>query len=186
VLSRLQPGLSTAVVGVDGRVDLRTWSEADGAGLERVRFARQNGVPLIERDPGAGRSGPGALVASWGAGNWSGSEDSQLRTLRAGLCLLESHERRFLVYGYFSSATPSAMATVFQGAGCAYAMHLDMNALEHTSLALSPREASTLLLEHLVLGMSVVDQTSGDQHLPRFVGFPDNRDFFYLARKERP
>jgi len=173
-------------VDVDGRVDLRTWSETDGAGQGRVRFARQNDVPLIERDPGTGRSGPGALVASWGGGNWSGSEDSQLRTLRAGLCLLEPGERRFLVYGYFSSATPSAMATVFQGAGCAYAMHLDMNALEHTYLALYRREGSKLLVQHLVLGMSVVDQTSGDQHLPRFVAFPDNRDFFYLVRKERP
>ena len=186
VLSRLQPGLATASVRGNGRVALGTWTEDDDAGLEQVRFARQNGVALIERDPAGGRSGPGALVTQWGPGNWSGSEDQKLRTLRAGLCLLEPGERRFLVYGYFSTATPSAMATVFQGYGCAYAMHLDMNALEHTYLALYRREGSKLLVEHLALGMSVLDQASGDQHLPRFVGFPDNRDFFYLLRREHP
>ena len=116
----------------------------------------------------------------------AGDAYSQLRTLRAGLCLLERDGRRFLVYGYFSSATPSAMATVFQGIGCRDAMHLDMNALEHTYLAVYHREGTTLLVEHLVLGMSVVDQASGDQHLPRFVAFPDNRDFFYLLRRGRP
>jgi hypothetical protein len=186
VLSRLEPGLATAIALANGRVLLETWTEGDDAGLEQVRFARQNGVALIERDPAGGRSGPGALVTQWGPGNWSGSEDQKLRTLRAGLCLLEPGERRFLVYGYFSTATPSAMATVFQGYGCAYAMHLDMNALEHTYLALYRREGSKLLVEHLVEGMSALDQASGNQHLPRFVGFPDNRDFFYLLRRERP
>jgi hypothetical protein len=184
VLSRLQPGLATAVVSVDGRVDLETWSERDDAQLARVRFARQNGVALIERDASGGRSGPGALVTQWGPGNWSASEDRKLRTLRAGLCLLEGGDRRFLVYGYVSTATPSAMATVFQGYGCAYAMHLDMNALEHTYLAVYRRKGSTLLVEHLIEGMSVLDEATRDQHLPRFVGFPDNRDFFYLLRRE--
>jgi hypothetical protein len=151
-----------------------------------VRFARQNGVPLIERDAASGRSEPGALVTEWGAGNWSGSEDKRLRTLRAGLCLQEYQERRFLVYGYFSTATPSAMATVFQGYGCRYAMLLDMNALEHTYLALYHRKDARLLIQHLIEGMSVLDKTSGGQHLPRFVSFPDNRDFFYLLRRTGP
>jgi hypothetical protein len=186
VLSRLQPGLATASVLGSGRVELGTWTEADDTGLEPVRFARQNGVALIERDPASGRSGPGALVTQWGPGNWSGSEDERLRTLRAGLCLLEQGRRRFLVYGYFSSATPSAMATVFQGYGCTYAMHLDMNALEHTYLAIYRREGSKLVVEHLVEGMSVLDQASGAHQLPRFVGFPDNRDFFYLLRRGGP
>jgi hypothetical protein len=101
VLSRLQPGLSTAVVFDDSRVELETWT---GKGLEEVRFARQNGVPLIELDAVRSRPEPGALVTNWGAGNWSGSVKGDLRSLRAGLCLLETAKRRFLAYGYFSSS----------------------------------------------------------------------------------
>jgi hypothetical protein len=183
ILSELQPGLATAAVYDDGRVALKTWTRSDDRELSAVRFARQNGVSLIERDASSGRSEPGALVTEWGAGNWSGSEDKRLRTLRAGLCLQEYQERRFLVYGYFSTATPSAMATVFQGYGCRYAMHLDMNALEHTYLALYHRRDARLLIQHLIEGMSAVDKTIGSQHLPRFVAFPDNRDFFYLLRR---
>jgi hypothetical protein len=151
-----------------------------------VRFARQNGVPLIEPNLASGRSEPGALVTQWGPGNWSGSEDKRLRTLRAGLCLQEHAGHRFLVYGYFSDATPSAMATVFQGYDCRYAMLLDMNALEHTYLALYRREQGRFLIQHLVEGMSQLDKAGEGQYLPRFVGFPDNRDFFYLLRRRSP
>ena len=186
ILSKLQPGLATAVVFGDGRVDLRTWSEDDDRELARVRYARQNGVPLVERDSTTGRSEPGALVTQWGPGNWSGSEDESLRTLRAGLCLLERNERRFLVYGWFSSATPSAMATVFAGYGCRYAMLLDMNALEHTYLALYQREDAKFSIEHLVEGMSALDPKDGASYVPRFVGLPDNRDFFFLLRRGQP
>jgi hypothetical protein len=31
-----------------------------------------------------------------------------------------------------------------------------------------------------------VDKTEKGQYLPRFLGFADNRDFFYLLRKEIP
>jgi hypothetical protein len=34
--------------------------------------------------------------------------------------------------------------------------------------------------------MDGVDLTVKGQYLPRFLGYPDNRDFFYLVRKERP
>jgi len=59
------------------------------------------------------------LVEQWGPGNWSGSALGQLRTLRAGACLLEQESRRYLVYGYFSTATPPTMARVFRAYGCA-------------------------------------------------------------------
>ena len=186
VLSQLQPGLATVLATDDGRVELKTWSEPDDRELGRVRFARQNGVPLIEPNPASGRSEPGALVTQWGPGNWSGSEDKRLRTLRAGLCLQEHAGHRFLVYGYFSDATPSAMATVFQGYDCRYAMLLDMNALEHTYLALYRRQQGRFLIQHLVEGMSQLDKAGEGQYLPRFVGFPDNRDFFYLLRRRSP
>jgi hypothetical protein len=183
VLSKLNPGLATAVVYDDGRVDLKTWTEADGADLSRIRHARQNGVAILERDAGSLRAVPGSRIRDWGSGNWSGSADKELRTLRAGLCLQESQGKQFLVYGYFSSATPSAMARVFQASGCRYAMLLDMNALEHTYLAAYRRQGSQLLTQHLIDGMGVVDGSRDGQRLPRFVSVADNRDFFYLLRR---
>jgi len=183
VFSKLQPGLATVVVMDDGSVNLETWSKADDAGLEHIRYARQNGVPLIEFDPGRNQGITGSLVNQWGPGNWSGSADEDLRTLRAGLCLQDGPSHRFLIYGYFSAATPSAMARVFQAYHCRYAMHLDMNALEHTYLALYVQQNKQTIVEHLIDGMEVVDRTSHNELAPRFLGFPDDRDFFYLTRR---
>jgi hypothetical protein len=183
VLSKLQPGISTLYVLDDGTVGMKTWSKNDEALLERIAFARQNGVPIVERDPASGEPMPGELVNRWADGNWSGSQDKKLRSVRAGVCLQESKAGRFLLYGYFSSATPAAMARVFQAYGCSYAMITDMNALEHTYLALYRVEGSKLAVDHLVEGMSVLDQEANGQTLPRFLGFADNRDFFYLVRR---
>jgi hypothetical protein len=164
-------------------VEMRNWRADDAPGVARLRHARQNGVALVEPGPD-GQPAAGRWVTQWGAGNWSGSPGEQLRTLRAGACLLEHEGRRFLVYGYFSSATPGTMAQVFLAYGCRHAMHLDMNALEHTYLALYPRSGERLGVEHLVPGMAVLDKTLGAALLPRFLGFADDRDFFYLTRKE--
>jgi hypothetical protein len=183
VFSRLQPGLATLLVGNDGAVEMTTWRPEDEHRIGALRHARQNGVPLVEPGP-AGVPVAGRLVDQWGAGNWSGSQEEQLRTLRAGACIVASEGRRFLVYGYFSSATPRAMARVFMAYGCGYAMHLDMNALEHTYLALYPRTGAQLGAEHLVPGMSVLDTTQGATLVPRFLGMPDDRDFFYLTRRK--
>ena len=73
------------------------------------------------------------------------------------------------------------MARVFLAYGCRYAMHLDMNALEHTYLALYPRRGERIVVQHLVRDMSQLDKASGDSLLPRFLAFPDDRDFFYIA-----
>ncbi len=183
IFSKLQPGLATVLVMDDGAVDLRTWTASDQALLPKIRDARQNGVPLIEYDARQQNGVPGELVDLWGPGNWSGSAEEVLRTLRAGLCLQERGSQRFLVYGYFSAATPSAMTRVFQAYQCRYAMHLDMNALEHTYLALYVRRAGQLLVEHLIEGMQQVDRTAGREFAPRFLAFPDDRDFFYLTRR---
>ena len=78
------------------------------------------------------------------------------------------------------------MARVFQAAGCSYAMQLDINAVEHTYLAVYRPEGPTLLTEHLINGMSVVDGSKDGKPLPRFVGVADNRDFFYLLRRGAP
>lgn len=183
VLSKLQPGLASLLVLDDGSVEMKTWAMEDNRLLSRIKHARQNGVALIEPDA-TGLAVPGALVAQWAAGNWSGSDKENLRTLRAGACLQETTSKRFLIYGYFSTATPSAMARVFQSYGCRYAMHLDMNALEHTYLALYVRKGSEVVVEHLVEGMAEVDKKAGGGFIPRFLGFPDDRDFFYLIRRE--
>jgi hypothetical protein len=183
VFSKLQPGLATLFVLDDGAVRMSTWSEADDRLLPRIRYARQNGVPLIEPDPVTGAPTPGALVARWGPGNWSGSADGELRALRAGACLQETAGGRFLIYGWFSTATPSAMARVFQAYGCRYAMLLDMNALEHTYLAVYLRQGDQIVVQHLIRGMEEVDKSTDGQMIPRFIGFPDNRDFFYLVRR---
>jgi hypothetical protein len=186
IFSKLQPGLATLFVLDDGAVNMTTWAQADDRMLGRIRFARQNGVALIEPDPAAGFSTPGQLVNKWGAGNWSGSADGSLRTLRAGACLQEADGKRFLIYAYFSTATPSAMARVFQAYGCRYAMLLDMNALEHTYLAVYIHRGDRVAIGHLVSGMGQVDKTVDGQLIPRFIGFPDNRDFFYLLRRASP
>lgn len=184
VFSKLRPGLATLYVLDDGSVHMTTWTPADDRMLGRVMFARQNGVALVEPDPVTGVPGPGRFVNKWGPGNWSGSADESLRTLRSGACLQERESKRFLVYAFFSTATPSAMARVFQAYGCRYAMLLDMNALEHTYLALYVHEDKKVTVEHLVAGMAQVDKTVDGQMIPRFVGFPDNRDFFYLTRRD--
>jgi hypothetical protein len=184
VFSKLQQGLSTVFATDDGKVDVRTWTLADNALLEHIRYARQNGVPLIEYDARRGLGVPGDSVNLWGPGNWSGSANEDLRTLRAGLCLQQREQRRYLIYGYFSGATPSAMARVFQAYGCLYAMHLDMNALEHTYLALYARRGDAMVVEHLIEDMEVVDRTARQRLAPRFLAFPDDRDFFYFTRRE--
>ena len=186
VFSKLQPGLATVFTTVSGEVQMGTWSADDAARMASIRDARQNGVPLIDYDPRRKASVPGALVNAWGEGNWSGSANEDLRTVRAGLCEQDAEGRRFLVFAYFSSASPSAMARVFQAYHCRYAMHLDMNALEHTYFAAYVSQGGRRAVEHLIDGMDVLDRQAGGVLAPRFVGYPDNRDFFYLTRRRAP
>lgn len=182
VLSKLQPGLSTLYTLDDGTFGMKTWSRADDALLPRVAYARQNGVPLV--DTGAdGQAVVGALVNRWGPGNWSGSADARLRTLRGGACLIKVGQKQFLVYGYFSSATPSAMAATFVALGCSHALNLDMNAPEHTYMALYVRQGNKMQVRHLVSAMANVDRNVQGRFLPRFISYPDNRDLFYMVRK---
>jgi hypothetical protein len=183
VFSKLQPGLATLLVLEDGSVEMKTWVEADNKRLPKIRYARQNGVPIMDLDPATKRSAPGDLVRSWGQGNWSGSADEKLRTMRAGAALQTNQGRHFLIYAVFSAATPSAMARIFQAYRCDYAMLLDMNALEHTYLALYRRSGSQMFVDHLLKGMSEVDKSAAGEVVPRFLGYPDNRDFFYLMRR---
>jgi len=186
VFSSLQPGLATVFVLNDGSVQMKTWTEADNQFLPRIQYARQNGVPLVEFDDATHSTVPGRLVARWGPGNWSGSEDSKLRTMRSGVALETNLGKRFLIYAVFGDATPSAMARIFQAYQCRYAMLLDMNALEHTYCAVYRRTGARLAVQHLIKGMSQLDKAApSGQAIPRFLAFADNRDFFYIMRRAR-
>ncbi len=179
LLSRLWPNLATLYMTVDGEVNMRTWSEEDASLLPDLVFARQNGVAIIEDGV------PGDRVTSWGGGNWSGDANAVLRTLRGGACMRTVEDRQFLIYAYFSTATPSAMARTFQAYQCDYAMLLDMNSQEHTYMALyrhNEDDAGDLEVQHLVSGMAEADPDGGS--IARFIGAPDNRDFFYLLRRQ--
>ncbi len=187
VESKLKNDLATLFVLDDGSIHMKTWQESDNKLLAHIRFARQNGVPLVVRDAKTGQPTPGALVRYWGPGNWSGSAKADLRTLRAGVCMRTTKTKQYLIYGYFSTATPSAMARTFQAISCDYAMLLDMNALEHTYLSLFVRNNGGIQTEHLVAGMALVDRRKRNgKRVPRFLAYPDNRDFFYLMRKDNP
>lgn len=185
VLSRLQPGLATIFALDDGSIHMRSWREEDQALLPRIRFARQNGVPLIE--PGAdGMPVAGAHVRDWGVGNWSGSGEARLRTLRAGACLRDVDGRSFLLYAVFTSATPSGMTRSLQAYGCNYAMLLDMNSLDLTYAAIYTRHPGQegFDIVHLDRRMEESDQRRRDgSAMGRFVDFPDNRDFLYLLHR---
>ena len=183
IFSKPQPGLATIFVLNDGSIEMRTWTETDQALLAKVKHARQNGVALIEFDAAIQSGVPGSLVNLWGAGNWSGSEDMKLRTMRSGAAIQRNHGKRFLIYAVFSDATPSAMARVFRAYHCDYAMLLDMNALEHTYLAVYRRSGSQIFVDHLIKGMDVLDRSATGELVPRFLGYADNRDFFYVTRR---
>jgi hypothetical protein len=75
------------------------------------------------------------------------------------------------------------MARVFQAYQCNYAMLLDMNALEHTYLALYRRSGTEVTADHLIKGMSQLDKSASGALVPRFLGYPDNRDFFFVMRR---
>ncbi|MDE3081443.1 MAG: hypothetical protein KGI94_15575 [Paracoccaceae bacterium] len=185
ILSKLQPGLATLYVLADGTIGMKTWEASDDAMLPQVRFARQNGVPLVVTDPKTGKPVPGDYVSNWAFGNWSGSAEAHLRTLRAGACMKTAGDKRFLIYGYFSTVTPSGMARVFQSYGCNYAMILDMNAIVHTYMGLYVRQGNNVQVEHMVPAMAKLDKEGPNGAVqPRFLSFPDNRDFFYLTQKD--
>jgi hypothetical protein len=63
-------------------------------------------------------------------------------------------------------------------------MLLDMNALEHTYLAVYRRQGASFFVEHLVKGMEVLDKSLSGHYVPRFLGYADNRDFFYIMRRD--
>lgn len=184
VYSKLQPGLATIVGWTDGTLTLETWTEERDALASQIRFARQNGVSMLEPSAETGEVETNPLVLRWTGGNWASSPDAKLRSLRAAGSVVERNGTRYLVYSWFSDATPSAMTATLMSYGMEYSMLLDMNALEHTYMAVYEPTEDGPQPHHLVTGMSVLDRTDDQGHvLPRFLAFPDNRDFFTLSRR---
>ena len=176
-------GLATVIIYKDGRVDLKRWTAQDNEKLPLIKHIRQNGVPLIRRDE-TGQGIPGKLVKHWGAGNWSGTVDKQLRAPRGGACIVETAQDRYLVYAYFSGATPSAMARVFQAYGCNSALHLDMNSPGQAYASLFRTQGKEHSIDIELLETEMHAYMGGKKAFPRYFIKPDYKDFFYIMKKE--
>ncbi len=181
VLSRLNPGLATAIITPDGSMDMKTWPEDGDKDLRYLVHARQNGVPVVDGIDANGVSIPGALVNKSGDGAWSGSASGRPLTIRGGMGMQEHDGHRFLLLAYFTGATPNAMARAFQAYHCRYAMILDMNAPElcYSALYCRGKDGKINGAEYLIKEMSAAN---GGDHL-RFLQTNDTRDCFYLFRK---
>lgn len=180
VLSRLWPGLASASILPDGRLDLFTWPADGDSRLPEFLHIRQNGLPLIEGVDPAGMPVPGEYVKDWKGGAWSGNIEGQQLTIRMGMGIQKHGGRSRLLLGYFTGATPNAMARVFQAYHCAYAMHLDMNSrsLCHTALITRDPATGTARAECLLRDMAPAAGAP-----LRFLQTGDTRDFFYVTRE---
>lgn len=180
VMAKPNPGLSTIFVRVDGSFEMKTWTEADVSELPKIRYLRQNNLPLVEPDA-SGRGIPGDHVTNLQHGNWSGSAEGNLYTPRGAACKVEAHGEEYFVYAYFSAATPASMARVFQAYGCKQGIHLDMNSPGQAYLALmGMRNDGRLDTQPLTTDMAEVHPRAG---IPRYLAIPDFRDFFWIMRK---
>ncbi len=190
--------LATIIIYIDGRVEMKRWTEEDFKHISEMRFIRQNGVPLIypsytdideeEMDTvdTKSRGIPGKWVNNWGGGNWSGSVKVELRTPRGAACILPTPDADYLVYAYFSSATPSAMARVLQSYGCHFAIHLDMNSPGQAYASLFKPNSNPKKIDSQLLMTDMEGYMGGESaHAPRFLIKPDYKDFFYILRRER-
>lgn len=186
VFSRLQPGLATLFVRDDGKVEMTTWQEKDNALLPRVGHREQTACRSIEMDIASATAVPGRLVANWGAGDWSGSQDRKLRTMRSGVAL-----RRFgrkavsLLRGLLVGDPVGDGARV---PGLPLPVHdaaRHERARAHVPRVL-PGRRPVGVVEYLMKGMREVDTTvsTSTKSVVRFIGYPDNRDFFYVTPRD--
>jgi len=179
-------GLATVIIYKDGRVELKRWAAQDSEKLPRIKHIRQNGVPLLHRNED-GQGIPGKWVRHWGAGNWSGTVDKKLRAPRGAACIIETPKDNHMVYSYFSGATPSAMARVFQAYGCNFAIHLDMNSPGQSYASLFAAQGNgipSIDIELLMTDMHAY--MGGKKTSPRYFIKPDYKDFFYIMKRDNP
>jgi hypothetical protein len=196
LLSRMNSGLATVVMYKNGDVDIHPWGDDDEARIADIRYARQNGMPLIELNPRTGAFQPGAYVreSMSGYANWSGrpkdrieAGETQRASERAAACVAENDGRRYLLYGYFALATPSSMALALQAYGCRGAIHLDMNSAEQAYMGILSRSGDSYRVEHPVAEMKELDGRESidgkNRPVPWYVAEPTQADFFYVMQK---
>lgn len=113
VLVEPKPGAATVVVDAKGRTGMGTWSAAEAT--ETTRALRQNLSPLVAE----GHANPDGR-AVWGDHLYG----SGVAVERSALCLRKDGQ---LLYAWATEATGQSLAQGLVKAGCAYAIHLDMN-----------------------------------------------------------
>lgn len=180
-LSPLQADLATLYITNDDKIQISSWpaaKEKQDALRKTIVSARQNGVLIIDKGQ------PTPYVNKWGHGNWSGDANGNLRTLRSAVCLQQFAGKQYLVFAAFTGATPSAMARVLQSYKCQTAMQLDMNAYMYLHNAIFKMNADNknLTVQYLHKEM---EYPKGTKH-PRFLLDNNNRDFFFVMKKENP
>lgn len=175
VMSSLQPGLATFFQRVGEKPQLKVWGPEDEVrGVDKLIFARQNGLPLIE-DFKQGKD----LTIGFGA-NWSGNQAGSPDTIRSALCLAENGKRSFVIYGVFTKAVPKDMGQLLAAYNCKSAMQLDMNAPSLTYAAVVGKDENGQT-RYMPLMVSMDDRNFGGT--ARFTNLPDSRDFFYFVRR---
>ncbi len=183
VCSALQPGLATVAITRDGDIDLLTWPEKADELSNRYLWIRQNCAPIIEGIDDQGASIPGRFVNNWRGGEWSGDQNGNVVTLRSGVAIQEYQGRRFLIFTYFTGASPNAMARVFQAYHCRFAMLLDMNTPNYCYFSLYRRDPQGLIAEAEYLHKDMASGNGKDGCL-KFLQKNDTRDFFYVLNRQ--
>ena len=175
VLSRLNPGLATFFQRVGEAPQIKTWSAEDEArGPNKLLFARQNGLVLIENGK------PGANLAIDFVGNWSGNQEGNPNTMRSALCIATHGSKKYMIYGVFSNAVPQDMVQLLTAYNCKDAMQLDMNAPALSYGAVVAKDDKGALRYMPLIG-SMDDKNFGGTG--RFTNTPDTRDFIYFVRR---
>ena len=175
ILSKLQPGLATFFQRTGETAQIKVWGPEDEAkGSDKLIFARQNGLPLLENGI------PGKDLAISFTGNWSGNQEGSPETMRSSLCIADRNGKSYLLYGVYSKAVPKDMAQILKAYNCKFAMQMDMNAPALTYAAVVGKDEKGTPKYMPLLG-SMDDRNFGGTG--RFTNTPDTRDFIYFERR---
>ncbi len=175
-LKKLSAGVATLVSTIDENVQILAWPENPEEAqnlFDKTVSARQNGVLVVEDGK------PTEYIKDWRSGNWAASAEGLRFTLRAGVCIQETEQGRYLLFMAFTQATPSAMAITMSAYSCKVGMHLDMNALMYLHNALFRLQDSGVEVQYLNKEMLYPKSLK----LHRYIMDNNYRDFFYVARK---
>jgi hypothetical protein len=166
------PGAATLVTLADGRVAMGSWGASVKIGGlkdiadDSIVSLRQNLDPLVAGD----------VVNPSGRNLWGYTRDGTgMQTERSGVCVTGSGN---LIYAWGDDLNGTTLGKAMKMAGCAYAMHLDMNP-HHTGLvftAINEFKGKNYKSELLTAKMGI----SPD----RFLEYAP-KDFFYVMHRDR-